>query len=220
MKRFGILILFFLIYWTVYSQDTEFNRQWIIGAFFEAGMNQPIRLTRKYVTEDVGPFHGYESVSMGLKFSRMINQQLRLEIATGYSLNKCGFELSPPIYPESKTYPETIKTFIIPVSMTASQQINFYGNVVELSEEYYQDQQECLETIGKYIREKTFSARHKEIPPDLIGPINYPPEEVMVESIYRLFTLNTQDRYNTGKYEIVPFDIILPWIIFKEQINN
>jgi hypothetical protein len=128
MKRPGLLILFLLTFASVKSQDTIINKRFIIGTFSEVGLNQPIRLTRKYVTEDVGPFHGNESVSMGLTFSRMITQKLRLEIATGYSIHKCGFELSPPIYPESKIYPETIKTFTLSASVYKYFRRNFFIN--------------------------------------------------------------------------------------------
>lgn len=128
MKRIGILFHLLMTFALANSQDTVFNKRISIGTFMEIGLNQPIRLTRKYVTEDVGPFHGKESVSMGLTFSRRIAQKLRLEIGTGYSIHKCGFELSPPIYPESKIYPETIKTFTLFATVYKYFRSNYYLN--------------------------------------------------------------------------------------------
>ena len=106
-----------LQYITIYAQDQDFDKKTTIGVYSNIGMNQPIRLTRKYVTEDVGPFHGKASWSTGLKLSWMLTQKFRIEIGTGYSVHKVGFELSPPIYPVSKIYPETIRTFNIPVKV-------------------------------------------------------------------------------------------------------
>jgi len=128
MKRLGLLFPLLMTFAFANSQDTVFYKRYSIGAFSEIGLNQPIRLTRKYVTEDIGPFHGKQSVSMGLTFSKKITQILRLEIGTGYSIHKCGFELSPPIYPESKIYPETIKTFTLFVSVYKYFRRNYYLN--------------------------------------------------------------------------------------------
>lgn len=54
---------------------------------------------------------------------------MRLETGAGFSEHNCGFELSPPIYPESKIYPEKIKTFFIPVSIYCYFNKNFYLNI-------------------------------------------------------------------------------------------
>lgn len=117
MKRTVLFILFLLQYITIYAQDQDFDKKITIGVYSNIGINQPIRLTRKYVTEDVGPFHGKSSWATGLKLSRMLTQKLRIEIVTGYTVHKVGFELSPPIYPVSKIYPETIRTFNIPINV-------------------------------------------------------------------------------------------------------
>lgn len=117
MKRIGLFIMFLSVFWLCNSQNHESDRQIIIGVFSEIGKNQPVRLTRKYVTEDVGPFHGKESWALGLKLSGKISQKLRLEIGAGYSQHDGGFELSPPINPVSKIYPETIRTYFIPINI-------------------------------------------------------------------------------------------------------
>jgi len=116
MKRISILILFMPVYLTAYPQDQEFSRQITVGVFSGLGINQPVRLTRKYITEDVGPFDAGVSLATGLKLSMMIFQQFSVEIGAGYSIHKCKFELSPPIYPSSKIYSETLKTFFIPLT--------------------------------------------------------------------------------------------------------
>jgi hypothetical protein len=117
MRKTIFFIFLIFIDTLVYSQNQDFKRLITISVYSKIGMNQPIRLTRKYVTEDVGPFHGKESWSAGLKCSGMLSRKLRLEIAAGYALHSAGFELSPPIYPESKIYPETIRTYNIPITL-------------------------------------------------------------------------------------------------------
>lgn len=129
MKNPILLIFFVLLSSTVLSQDKDFEKNIMIGVYTNVGINQPIRLTRKYVTEDVGPFHGNYSWSAGLKFSGKLSQNMRIEFAAGYSMHKAGFELSPPIYPESKIYPETIKTYNLPVTLYRYLNKNFFMSI-------------------------------------------------------------------------------------------
>jgi len=138
MKNRILLVLFVLLYATTYAQDKDFIRNIITGAYINTGINQPIRLTRKYVTEDVGPFHGGLSWSAGLKFSGMVSHKMRLEFGAGYSEHKVGFELSPPIYSESKTYPETIKAYNIPVTLYCLLNNSFFisgGVIIDLEQD-------------------------------------------------------------------------------------
>lgn len=79
--------------------------------------------------------------------------------------------------------------------MTTSKKINFYRNVVELSEEYNEEQLECGQSIVRYLREKSRMTRQIGIPCDLIGSLNYSPEELMVESFYKIFALHTLEAY-------------------------
>jgi len=134
MKPQIFLVIFVILCSAGNAQDEGFDRNIRIGAYASAGMNQPIRLIRKYVTEDVGPFHGEESWSAGLKFSGMISQNMRIEFAAGYSVHKAGFELSPPVYPESKIYPETIRTYNLPVTLYRYLTRNFFiraGTIID-----------------------------------------------------------------------------------------
>jgi hypothetical protein len=129
MKNPILIIFFVLLSSTVISQDLDFEKKIMIGVYTNTGINQPIRLTRKYVTEDVGPFHGGFSWSAGPKFSGMLSQKMRIEFAACYTVHEVGFELSPPIYPESKIYPETIKTFSLPVTLYRYLNNNFFLTV-------------------------------------------------------------------------------------------
>lgn len=113
----------------VYSQDQDFNKRLTIGAYSNVGINHPIRLTRKYVTDDVGPFHSNLSWTIGLSFSRMLSEKLYLEIAPGYSLHRVGFELSPPIYSESKVYYETLNILSIPLTVYRYFKSDFFLNL-------------------------------------------------------------------------------------------
>ena len=137
--RNPILLAFFLLFYsTAYAQDKDFNKNITAGIYANTGMNQPIRLTRKYITEDVGPFHGGFSWSAGLKFSGMVSTKMRLEFGAGYSVHKAGFELSPPIYSESKTYPETIKAYNIPVTLYRLLNNSFFisaGVIIDLEQD-------------------------------------------------------------------------------------
>jgi len=138
VKNIILLVLLVLLYPTTYAQDKDFIRNIITGAYINTGINQPIRLTRKYITEDVGPFHGGFSWSAGLKFSGMVSTKMRLEFGAGYSVHKVGFELSPPIYSESKTYPETIKAYNIPVTLYSLLNNSFFisaGVIIDLEQD-------------------------------------------------------------------------------------
>jgi len=138
MKNRILLVLFVLLYATTYAQDKDFIRNIITGAYINTGINQPIRLTRKYVTEDVGPFHGGLSWSAGLKFSGMVSHKMRLEFGAGYSEHKVGFELSPPIYSESRTYPETIRSYYLPFTIFRYLNNNFFisaGVIIDLEQD-------------------------------------------------------------------------------------
>jgi len=135
MKNRILPVLFVLLYTTTYAQDKDYIRNIITGAYINTGINQPIRLTRKDVTEDVGPFHGGLSWSAGLKFSGMVSPKMRLEFGAGYSVHKAGFELSPPIYSESRTYPETIMSYNLPVTLYRYLNNNFFisaGSIIDL----------------------------------------------------------------------------------------
>jgi hypothetical protein len=138
MKSPLLFIFLIFFYSTADAQEKNFDKNVTAGVYTNTGINRPIRLTRKYVTEDVGPFHGGFSWSAGLKFSGMVSQKMRIEFGAGYSVHNAGFELSPPIYPESKTYPETIKAYNIPVTLYRLLNNSFFfsaGVIIDLEQD-------------------------------------------------------------------------------------
>ena len=108
----------------------------MIGIYALDGINKPVRLTTKYITEQTSPWYGYESWSAGVKFSGMLSIRYRIEIAMCYSGHKIGFELSPPIYTEKKIYTETFETVSIPVMLKRYLQYNFFfsaGTIIDFA---------------------------------------------------------------------------------------
>lgn len=136
MKKTILFLLFVLLYATIYSQDQEFDRDVMIGIYANGGINKPIRLTTKYITEQTSPWYGYESWSAGVRFSGMLSILYRIEIAACYSGHKIGFELSPPIYTEKKIYTENFEIVSIPVTLKRYLQNNYFfsaGTIIDLA---------------------------------------------------------------------------------------
>ena len=130
MKCLVLILLFIpLLIPSAGAQDEFTGRRIVIGAFSSIGVNQPVRLTRKYVTEDVGPFHGESSWNAGMMVSGMISQKMRLELGGGYAEHYGGFELTPQILPVSKVYYETITTTFINMNLYRYFVKNFYLNM-------------------------------------------------------------------------------------------
>ena len=138
MKKTILIILLVFLLAPSYSQDQDFYKDIMIGVYANGGINKPVRLTTKYITEETSPWHGYESWSAGVRFSGMLSAHYRIEIAACYSGNKIGFELSPPIYTEKKIYIETFETVSIPVTLKRYLQNNFFfsaGTIIDFAVE-------------------------------------------------------------------------------------
>jgi hypothetical protein len=136
MKKAILFLLFVLPCATVFTQDKDFDKNFKIGAYADAGWNMPVRLTTKYITEETSPWYGYGSWSAGVRFSGMLSVNYRIEIAACYSGHKVGFELSPPIYDEKKIYTENFGTVSIPVTLKRYLQKNFFfsaGTIIDFA---------------------------------------------------------------------------------------
>ena len=116
MRKLAFFLLVVLPFAALFAQEGKFDRGIMAGIYAGGGINMPVRLTTKYITEETSPWHGFESLSAGVRFSGMISPEYRIEIAACWSFHKIGFELSPPIYDESKIYTETFQTISIPVT--------------------------------------------------------------------------------------------------------
>lgn len=75
----------------------------------------------------------------------------------------------------------------------ARESVTLFGHIVEFSSDYYVDQQACWASIQEKFKQKTFQGRFIDVPPDLIGPINYPAEQRMAETIYRLVSMDIEE---------------------------
>jgi len=131
-----LLLLFVLPFATTYAQEKDYSRDLMAGVYASGGINTPVRFTTKYITEETSPWHGYESLSAGIRFSGIVFPEYRIEIGASYSFNKIGFELSPPIYDESKIYTETFETISIPVTIKRYLQNNFFfsaGTIIDFA---------------------------------------------------------------------------------------
>ena len=136
MKRTILFLLIVLPFAALFAQEREFDRSIMTGFYAGGGINMPVRLTTKYITEETSPWHGFESLSAGVRFSGMVTTEYRIEIAACWSFHKIGFELSPPIYDESKVYTETFETISIPVTFKRYLRNNFFfsaGTMVDFA---------------------------------------------------------------------------------------
>jgi hypothetical protein len=87
------------------------------GVYADGGWNIPVRVTTQYITEETSPWHGYGTWSAGVKFSLLLSEYYRIEVAACFSEHKVGFELSPPIYDEKTIYTEILQIVSIPVTL-------------------------------------------------------------------------------------------------------
>lgn len=136
MKRTIFLLLFALQFAILFAQEREFDRSIMAGVYAGGGINMPVRLTTKYITEETSPWHGFESLSAGVSLSGMVSPVYRIEIAAAWSFHRIGFELSPPIYKESRTYTESFNTLNIPVTFKRYLRNNFFlsaGTMVDFA---------------------------------------------------------------------------------------
>jgi hypothetical protein len=87
----------------------------MLGAYSTIGLNQTIRFTSVPPDYFEGDYHGRISYSLGVKFSRFISRNAKIELAACYSVNRIAYVL-PKIYnPEGDFYLETIKIFNVPI---------------------------------------------------------------------------------------------------------
>jgi len=136
MRKLILFLLVVLPFGALFAQEKEFERSIMAGVYTGGGINMPLRLTTKYITEETSPWHGFESLSAGIRFSWMATPEYRIEIAACWSFHKIGFELSPPIYDESKVYTETFETISIPLTLKRYLRNNFYfsaGTIVDFA---------------------------------------------------------------------------------------
>lgn len=136
MRKITLLLLVILPFATLFAQESEFNRSIRAGFYAGGGINMPVRLTTKYITEETSPWYGFGSFSTGVSFSGMVSPVYRLEIAASWSHHRIGFELSPPIYDESKVYTETFETISMPVTFKRYLRNNFFlsaGTIVDFA---------------------------------------------------------------------------------------
>jgi len=126
MRKLILFLLVVLPFAAIFAQEGKFDRGIMAGIYAGGGINMPVRLTTKYITEETSPWHGFESLSAGVRLSGMVSPVYRIEIAACWSFHKIGFELSPPIYDESKIYTETFETISIPVTFKRYLSNNFF----------------------------------------------------------------------------------------------
>lgn len=118
------------------AQEKRPDRDFTAGLYGEAGWNLPVRLTTKYITEETSPWHGYQSWCAGGSISWMISEFYRIDIAPCWSWHKIGFELSPPIYDQSRIYTESFSLLSIPVTFKRYLHNSFFisaGTIVDFS---------------------------------------------------------------------------------------
>lgn len=112
-------------------------------------------------------------------------------IHIGYSISGATVILTNSPAEGNYSYPINVKATDCSGDVEESGDwFTFNGDIVEIGGTYYQDQQACWSKMTQWIKGHLKQAAQKEFPPDLIGPINYPPEEQIVESIYELIALN------------------------------
>jgi len=87
----------------------------MLGAYSNIGFNQAIRFTSVPSDYFDGDYHGEISYSLGVKFSRFLSQNSKIELAACYSVNKMAFEFPKIVNPKGEVYLETIKIFNIPI---------------------------------------------------------------------------------------------------------
>lgn len=136
MKKSILFLLVVLPFAALSAQEREFYRSIMAGFYAGGGINMPVRLTTKYITEETSPWHGYQAWSAGVHVSLMVSEFYRIEIAPRYSWHKIGFELSPPIYDEKKIYTETFELISIPVTFKRYLSDNFFisaGTIVDFA---------------------------------------------------------------------------------------
>jgi len=136
MRKITLLLFVILPFAALFAQESEFDRSIRAGFYAGGGINMPVRLTTKYITEETSPWHGFGSLSAGVRFSGMVSPEYRIEIAASWSHHKTGFELSPPIYDEPKVYTETFETISVPVTFKRYLQNDFFlsaGTIVDFA---------------------------------------------------------------------------------------
>jgi hypothetical protein len=138
MKRIILLLLiiFLFVFSPLFAQEGRSGRNIMAGFYTGGGINMPVRLTTKYITEETSPWHVGDSWFTGIKVSGMVSDHYRLEVAACYSGHRTSFELSPPIYKEKKVYSETFEMLSIPVALKRYLQNDYFlsaGTIIDFS---------------------------------------------------------------------------------------
>jgi len=79
------------------------------------------------------------------------------------------------------------------ISLEAEDWFIFHGEAVEMGGGYNEDMAACFAAISQWLREHSKIAAKRKFPPDLISPVNYPPPDEMVRSIYELVSLDLHE---------------------------
>ena len=134
MRKLTFLLLVVLPFAALFAQERKFDRDIMAGVYADGGINIPVRLTTKYITEETSPWHVGDSWFTGIKVSGMVSDHYRLEFAACYSGHRTSFELSPPIYKEKKVYSETFEMLSIPVTLKRYLQNGYFisaGTIID-----------------------------------------------------------------------------------------
>ncbi len=129
MKKTAILFFFVLIHGSVYSQDSGYNSNIMIGVFTNVGINQPIRFQKVSNASDSRVYHGNGSYSAGVKFSKSFSSKYKLELGAVYSVHKVGFEDPEYMPPTGIVYHETFETFNIPIILKTYLKNNYFLSI-------------------------------------------------------------------------------------------
>jgi hypothetical protein len=136
MKRIIFFLLVISIFLPLYTQEGKSDRNIMAGVYAGGGINMPVRLTTKYITEETSPWHARDSWFTGIKVSGMVSEYYRLEVAACYSGHRTAFELSPPIHKEKKVYSETFEMLSIPVTIKRYLQNGYFisaGTIIDFA---------------------------------------------------------------------------------------
>lgn len=136
MRKSLLLLILSMPLALIHAQGKRPDRDFTAGLYAEAGWNLPVRLTTKYITEETTPWHGYQTWCAGGSVSWIISEFYRIEIAPCWSWHKIGFELSPPIYDQSRIYTESFSLLSIPITFKRYLHDSFFisaGTIVDFS---------------------------------------------------------------------------------------
>ena len=107
----------------------------MIGAYSTLGLNQAIRFTSVPSDYFDGDYHGRISYSLGIKLSRLISQNSKIELAACYSINRIAYEFPKIVNPDGEVYLETIEIFNVPIIYKRYLNNNYFvsfGTIIDI----------------------------------------------------------------------------------------